>query len=203
MQTEREPLTVVVAEDEFLVSKEVERTARQAGFRLVGVASDGAEALELVKRTSPSVALLDIQMPRLGGLEVARRLREEHPTPVVILTAYESDELLREARDAGVGAYLTKPPDASSLLRAVEIAVARHADLMEVRRLNAELQRALEEVKTLRGILPVCSFCKRIRSDVGAWEPMEQYVSRHSDAQFSHGVCPECESRYYPEYSGD
>lgn len=138
-------------------------------------------------------------MPKMDGLEAARRLRDEHPTPVVLLTAYESPEVLREAADAGAGAYLTKPRDAASLRRAVEIAVARHGDLMELRRLNEELRLAVDEVKILRGILPICSYCKRIRDGDGAREQLEAYVTRHSEAQFSHGLCPECLAVHYPE----
>jgi AmiR/NasT family two-component response regulator len=196
-------LTVVVAEDDFLVSREIVRTAEAAGFVVLGTARDGEDAVDLVKRVSPSAVLLDIEMPRMNGLAAARRLRDEHPVPVVILTAYESPEFLREAKEAGVGAYLTKPPEVAGLLRAVEIAVARHADLVELRRLNADLQRSLDEVKTLRGLLPICSGCKKIRDEGGAWHPLERYVTRHTEAQFTHSLCPDCIRTYYPDVADE
>ncbi|MEI6667686.1 MAG: response regulator [Acidobacteriota bacterium] len=196
-------VTVVVAEDDFLVSREIVRTVEAAGFVVVGTARDGEEAVDLVARLSPSAVLLDIEMPRLNGLDAARRIRDEHPVPVVMLTAYESPDFLRAASEAGVAAYLTKPPEVATLLRAVEIAVARHADLVELRRLNAALQRALDEVKTLRGILPICSGCKKIRDDAGAWQPVDVYVIKHTDAQFTHGLCPDCIRIFYPDVASE
>jgi AmiR/NasT family two-component response regulator len=203
MHHQDDRLTVIVAEDDFLVSREIVRTAEAAGFVVLGTARDGEEAVDLVKRVSPRAALLDIEMPRVNGLVAARRIRDQHPVPVVMLTAYESPEFLREATEAGVAAYLTKPPDVAGLIRAVEIAVARHADLVELRRLNADLQRALDEVKTLKGLLPICSGCKKIRDELGAWQPVEMYVIKHTEAQFTHSLCPDCIRIYYPEVADE
>jgi AmiR/NasT family two-component response regulator len=192
MPSDERRLTVVLAEDDFLVSREVVRTAEAAGLAIVGVAGDGAEAVALVRQHSPDVAILDIEMPRESGLVAAARIREEHPTPVVILTAYETPEFVSAAVEAGVGAYVTKPPDPAGLRRAVEISVARHADLRELQRLNAELRRALGEIKTLERMLSICAQCKRIRTGEGGWQPLEAYLHEHADVRFSHGLCPEC-----------
>lgn len=200
---QRSNISIVIAEDDYLVSREVVRIAEAAGLTVLGVAADGLEALELVKRHSPGAVILDLDMPGMSGLEAARRIRAEKPTPVVILTAYEPREFLREATEAGVGAYLTKPSDSAELLRAVEIAVARHGDLMDLRRKNAELQEALDKVKTLRGLLPICASCKKIRDDQGYWEQVESYIGKRTDVEFSHGICPDCAQRYYPEFTQD
>jgi len=141
-------------------------------------------------------------MPKMDGLEAARRIRDEMPIPVVIMTAYESPEFLEEAKEAGVGAYLIKPPDVSGISRAVELSVARHGDIMELRRLNAELRDALGRIKTLEGILPICSYCRKIHDEQGKWIRIESYVQRHTLADFSHGVCPDCLKEQFPEYSG-
>jgi AmiR/NasT family two-component response regulator len=196
-------LTAVIADDDFLVAREVVRAAEAAGLRVLGVAGDGEEAVELVRRLGPDVVILDVAMPRVGGLEAARRIHDETPTPVVMLTAYESPEIVAEAVAAGVGAYVTKPPDVPTLRRAVEIAVARHADLLELRRLNAELRRLLDEVHTLRGLLAVCSFCRRIRETDDTWRPMEEYVTRHTEVQLSHGLCPDCLAQHYPDIAAE
>jgi len=79
------------------------------------------------------------------------------------------------------------------------IAEARFADLTALRRLNAELQKALDEVKTLRGILPICSSCRKVRDDAGYWQEVEVYIEQHSGLEFSHGLCGECSKRLYPE----
>ncbi len=192
MVERKSALSAVIAEDDFLVSREVVRAAHAAGLTVLAVAADGEQALDLVKQHNPAVAIMDIQMPRLTGLQAAQRIREEHPTPVVILTAFETPEFLKVATQAGVGAYLTKPPDGAALGRAVEIAVARHADLMELTRLNQKLNQALLDVRTLESLLPICMRCKKIRDDAGAWQTMETYIYEHTGTQFSHGLCPDC-----------
>lgn len=195
-------LSVVIAEDEYLISMDVDKAAREAGFDVAGIAANGEQALDLIRKHSPDAAIIDIKMPRMDGLEAARRIRDEMPIPVVIMTAYESPEFLEEAKNAGVGAYLIKPPDVSGISRAVELAVARHGDLMELRKLNSELRDALMRVKTLEGILPICSYCRKIHDEQGNWIQIEAYIQRHTDADFSHGVCPKCLKEYFPEYSG-
>jgi YesN/AraC family two-component response regulator len=144
-------------------------------------------------------------------------IQERCPTPVVVVTAYETPELVEEASAVGVGAYLVKPPNAHEMERAITIAMARFDDLMELRRLNAELQAgnqarerlilelqdALDRVKTLSGLLPICASCKKIRDDEGYWNQLEAYIQEHSDVVFSHGLCPECAKKLYPEIFGD
>lgn len=192
-------LRVVIAEDDFLVGTEIVRLAESLGCQVLGVARDGAQAVDLVRELKPDLALLDIQMGQVSGLEAARRIRDECPVPVVILTAYESPELLLEASQAGVGAYLSKPPDRAEMQRALTIAVARFADLVELRRLNLRLQRALDEVKTLTGLIPMCCFCKRIRTDEGFWQEVASFISTRTEAMVTHGLCPGCLEEHYPE----
>ncbi|MCP4641388.1 MAG: response regulator [bacterium] len=205
--TEGRSLRIVIAEDDYLVSEEVVRAVKSLGHEIVGDAADGVEALRLVREQRPDVVLLDIRMPEMDGLAAARRIQEECPTPVVILTAHESQELVAEAADAGVSAYLTKPPQAQQIDRALVVALVRHRDMMELRRLNAELSerndrlaQALAEIKTLRGILPICTFCKRVRDDAGYWEQVDVYLHDHTGADVSHGICPDCMKKHYPEY---
>jgi response regulator RpfG family c-di-GMP phosphodiesterase len=128
---------------------------------------------------------------------------------VVLLTAFESPELVDEASEAGVGAYVVKPARDNELDRAIAIARARSDDLFELRRLseelrrqNEELQAALERIKTLSGLLPICAGCKRIRDDQGYWQQVELYIQDHSEIRFSHGLCPECCVTLYPEVFG-
>jgi CheY-like chemotaxis protein len=197
----RDPLKlrVVVAEDDFLVGAEVVRLAESLGCEVLAVARDGAQAVEFVRTLRPDLALLDIQMRQMTGLEAARRIRDVHPVPVVVLTAFESPELVREASEAGVGAYLTKPPERGELQRAIAIAVARFADMTALREANLRLQQALDEVRTLSGLLPMCCFCKRIRNDAGYWQAVDAYITTHTNARVSHGFCPDCAKVHYPD----
>jgi AmiR/NasT family two-component response regulator len=194
-------ITVLIAEDEYLISLDVSHAATVAGFEVVGVASNGEQAIDMVRHLSPQALILDIKMPKLDGLATARKIRDETPLPVVIMTAYETQEFLAEAKKAGVGAYLVKPPKAAMLQRAVELAVARHADLMELRRINRELEQAQQRANILEGFLPICASCKKVRDDQGYWQQVEAYISQHSNIQFSHGICPDCIRILYPEFA--
>jgi YesN/AraC family two-component response regulator len=176
---------------------------RQAGYTVVGRAVDGEQAVEMACTASPDVVLMDIEMPKLDGIEAARRIQECCPLPVVMLTAYESMDLVKQASVAGVGAYLVKPANAREIERSITIARARFNDLVELRRLNAELEAALAQVRTLSGLLPICAACKKIRDDQGYWHQVEVYIRNHSQAEFSHGICPDCARKLYPGLVGN
>jgi CheY-like chemotaxis protein len=142
---------------------------------------------------------MDIKMPDLNGIEAAEIIQDRCPTPIVILTAYDTPEMVEEASTAGVGAFLAKPPKVRELSQAIVIARARFGDLLSLRRANdvlerrtRELKEALTKIKTLRGLIPMCAYCKKIRSDKGYWQQLEEYLTEHSEADFTHGLCPEC-----------
>ena len=193
-------IRVLMAEDDYLVGKMIRGMLEKIGYTIVGEATDGAEALSLVQTLHPDVVLMDIKMPDMDGIEATRRIQECCPTPVVVMTAFDTQELVERATEAGVGAYLVKPPNAPEIERAVTVAMARFRDMQELRRLNAELQKALAEVKQLSGLLPICSSCKKIRDDEGYWHQVEVYIRDHTDADFSHGLCPDCARKLYPDY---
>jgi len=195
-----ERVRVLVVEDDYLVAQMICGQLEQIGYEVAGHAVDGGQAVDLACTIQPDVVLLDIQLPTLNGLEVARRIQARCPTPIVMLTAHSGMDLVREASAVGAGAYLVKPPNAREIERAVTIARARFDDLMALRRINAELEAALAQVKTLRGLLPICAACKKIRDDQGYWHEVEAYVRAHTEAEFTHGICPECMRKLYPDY---
>lgn len=199
-------IRVVIAEDDYLVSKELSRAVKKIGHEVVAEVSTGEEAIEKTCELDPDLVLMDIQMPGMDGLQASKQIQARCPTPVVVLTAHESQDLVQKASDTGVGAYLTKPPDPLEIERAITISMARHADLMTCRELyeklserTRELEKALSEIKTLKGLLPICAACKKVRDDRGYWEQIEVYVEARSEAEFSHSICPECAERLYPD----
>ena len=135
---------VLIAEDDYIISKVITHILKGIGYESVGTAPSGKEAVEMAKSLRPDVILMDIQMPGIDGFEATQIIQETCPTPVVILTAHLSKELVDKASDLGVSAYLVKPPDADEIERAIKIAIARHGDMMEQNRLNKELR---EEIK--------------------------------------------------------
>lgn len=121
----------------------------RAGFEVVGQAGDGLEAVELAATTDPEIALLDVKMPGLDGIEVARRILEQRPIPVVIVTAFSEREVVERAIEAGVFGYLVKPFRETDLLPAIETARARHAELQAVRAESSDLRDALAARKVI------------------------------------------------------
>ncbi|HHV62770.1 MAG TPA: response regulator [Firmicutes bacterium] len=137
-------LRVLIAEDESLVAMGIRAQLESLGYEVVGEAADGAEAVSLCERVRPDVVIMDINMPRMDGVEAARAISERCPTPVVILTGYSDRELVERAADAGVFAYLVKPVDEHDLGPAIEVALARFD---EERRLAAEARSAREALE--------------------------------------------------------
>jgi AmiR/NasT family two-component response regulator len=196
----QQPLKVLIAEDQESINKLIQHQLEKIGHEVIGIAMNGSQAVELAGVLRPDAVVMDIEMPEMDGLEAARQIQEKYPCPVVLLTSHDEPEMVRLASQAGVGAYLLKPPRIEEIERALIIAAARFADLTELRRLNSELKIALDNVKVLRGLLPICACCKKVRGDKGYWEAVEGYFSKHSEIQFSHGICPDCIDKFYPEF---
>lgn len=163
----QKPLRVVIADDQESMSVIIRRQLVKIGHVVIGKATNGQQAVEMTQLLLPDIVLMDIEMPEMDGLEAARLIHEKCPRPVVLLTGHDDPEMVQRASQAGVGAYLMKPPSAPEIERSIVIAVARFADLMELRRLNIELKMALDNVKVLRGLIPICASCKKIRDDKG------------------------------------
>ncbi len=137
-------LRILIAEDEYLVCEKIKEVVESVGYTVVGDAMDGVQAIYLTEKLKPDLILMDIKMPGMDGISATKRIQRRRPTPVVILTAYQNQELLREAGAAGVSGYLMKPPNANDVEGAVEIAMQRFSDMMEMRRLNEKLKREIE-----------------------------------------------------------
>ena len=194
-------IRVFLVEDDFYVREMVQAMVESIGHVVTGTAENGLDALEKIPLINPEIVIMDIRMPDMDGIEATRKLFERHPVPVIMLSAFETFDLVEKASEAGAGAYLIKPPNRHELARSIYIARARFNDLQRMKELNIKLQEALEKVKLLSGLLPICAVCKRIRDDRGYWHQVEQFISEHSAAEFSHGLCPECLTKMYPDFS--
>ena len=149
-------MRVLVAEDETMIRLDLNALLKDAGFDVVAAARDGEEAVELARIEQPDLAILDVKMPRLDGIDAARRILDDRPIPIVMLTAYGEDELVSRAIDVGVFAYLTKPFREQDLVPAIHAARARFEELQAVREEAASLADALEARKAIeraKGIL--------------------------------------------------
>ncbi|MCL2850436.1 MAG: response regulator [Micrococcales bacterium] len=141
------PRRAVVAEDEALIRMDVVEILRDAGFDVVGEASDGEEAVRLATDLRPDIVVMDVKMPLLDGISAADRIGAEHIAPVVLLTAFSQADLVERARDAGAMAYVVKPFSPADLLPAVEIALGRHAQIVALEAEVADLTERFETRK--------------------------------------------------------
>lgn len=188
-------MQVLIADDDRIASAVLAQTLKRWEFD-VTVVADGTEAWShLQSATAPTLAVLDWMMPGLDGTEVCRRVRQEMPLAnmyLVLLTSLESRSHVVAGLDAGADDYLTKPFDPEELRARIYVGVRVIALQERLAERVAELQAALANVKQLHGLLPICSYCKRIRGDDQYWQQVESYIADRSGAQFSHGICPAC-----------
>jgi sigma-B regulation protein RsbU (phosphoserine phosphatase) len=198
-------MRVLVADDEPTGATILARSLTRWGLDVV-IATDGEEAWRLIEQDGGiKMAILDWMMPCTDGPELCRRIRQdEHHASmhVILLTSRDSRADIVAGLDAGADDYLIKPFDPEELRARVNVGIRviglqdRLADRV------AELQEALSSVKQLSGLLPICSYCKRIRGDENYWERVESYISEHTDAKFSHGICPQCYETVLAEFEG-
>ncbi len=142
-------MRVLVAEDETIIRLDLKDLLERSGFEVCAEARDGEEAVELARSEQPDVAIMDVKMPRLDGIEAARRILDERPIPIVMLTAYGQDELVQRAAEAGVFGYLVKPFREQDLLPAIHTARARHDELTALREEAESLAEALAARKAI------------------------------------------------------
>jgi len=188
-------MKILIAEDEQVSRLVLERTLAQWGHEVVST-SDGLAAWEkLQAEDAPKLAILDWMMPGLDGPDVCRKTRElgrREPTYCILLTAKVEKEDIAAGLEGGADDYITKPFDRRELRARVRVGER----MLELRHGLAErvceLESALAQVEQLRGLLPICSYCKKIRTDGNYWQEVEAYIGDHSKVQFSHGICPDC-----------
>ncbi len=181
----------------------------------VSYATNGVKALAMTESEDFDLILLDVMMPEMDGFEVCQRLKEKEKTrdiPILFLTAKSEESDIVDGLQQGAVDYLTKPFNPAELIARVkthidlreahQIIVQRNAQLEELtvqlQALIDENRKAMSEIKILRGFLPICSNCKKIRDDDGYWTQIESYIREHSEAQFTHSICQDCAKELYP-----
>ncbi|HEV2176394.1 MAG TPA: response regulator transcription factor [Terriglobia bacterium] len=192
-------MKILIAEDDAVSRRALEGALKPCGCDLV-VAADGAEAWEMLRAPdAPRLAVLDWMMPRLDGLELVRKVREHSPASLaylIMLTCRDSRADLIQGLGAGADDYVTKPFHTDELRARVQVGlrVVQLQSALDAR--VRELEEALSRVKRLQGLLPICSYCKKIRDDGNYWQQVEAYITERSEAEFSHGICPGCFAQF-------
>lgn len=169
----------------------------------IRLAPNGEQALATIRKEAPDLILLDIMMPVMDGFEVCRQLKADQKNtgiPVIFISAL--DETIDKVKAFSMGGvdYITKPFKSDEVLARVRTHLTLRRLQRNLEKKNEQLRHALDEIQILRGILPICSSCKKIRNEDGYWEQIEIYIQTRSEVDFSHGICEECARKLYPEF---
>jgi len=188
-------MKVLIAEDDRATGELLAGTFRRWEYQTTLV-PDGTQAwTHLSQAAAPTLAVLDWMMPGMDGPDICRRVRSDLPLAnmyLMLVTAREKRSDMIAGLEAGADDYIVKPFNVEELRARVAVAARVVALQEKLTEQVAALQAALSSVKQLRGLLPICSYCKRIRGDDSYWQQVEGYIAKHSGAQFSHGICPTC-----------
>lgn len=195
-------IKILVVDDDPEILFATERVIKKMGFTTVG-AETGFGCIDTVERQQPDLILLDVELPDISGVEVCHTLKNdpEHKNIYIMMLSGNktSSENQADGLDSGADGYVPRPVSNRELAARVN-SMAR---LIRAERKCAsyieELEDALEKIKVLSGIVPICMHCKKIRDDQGYWNQLESFIQKHSSAQFSHGVCDPCLHKHYPE----
>ena len=190
-------LKVLIAEDDPVSRCFLEVTLVKWGYEVI-VACDGNQAWQALQNDAPSVAILDWMMPGIDGAEVCRRIRATQtatPLYIIMLTAKTDKRDLVEGLDAGADDYISKPFDRRELRARIGVGM-RIAELQKnLADRVVELESALSRVRQLQGLVPICSYCKKVRDDQNYWQQVDSYISKRTEVEFSHSICPTCYDR--------
>ena len=201
----RAAMKILIADDDAVAARILEATLLRLDWKVTTV-RDGTSAWETLETTHeddlPQLVVLDWMMPGLDGVEVCRLMRASpryELTYVLLLTSREAKEDLAEGLAAGANDYMTKPFDAIELEARVRVGerVVRLQTNLAAR--VTELEEALALVSKLKGLLPICAWCKMVRNETNYWEPLDSYITSHTDVALTHGICPNCVGRMMDE----
>jgi DNA-binding response OmpR family regulator len=175
---------------------------REAGYEALE-ATTGKECLDAVHTHHPDLILLDVMLPDMSGIEICRQIKSDTTLRnifVILVSGIQvSSEHQADGLDIGADGYITRPISNKEFLARVQAGerIKRAEDALREKErqqqaLISQLQEALAEIKTLKGCIPICAWCKKIRNDEGSWDQLEAYISKNTEASFSHGLCPDC-----------
>ena len=191
-------MRILIAEDEQVTRRLLETTLARWGYD-VQVTEDGDAALaKLMGDSSPQLAILDWMMPGMDGPDVCRRIRASalgRYVYIILLTAKDRGDDIESGLEAGADDYVKKPFDAKELRARVRVGERMVGLQNQLAEHVSKLEEALANVKQLQGLLPICAYCKKIRNDQNYWMQVEKYFGDHTEAKFSHSICPDCYER--------
>ncbi len=200
MSEENKPIILIV--DDIPKNLQVLGNILNKNGYKISAALNGEQALKIIDKAKPDLILLDIMMPGLTGYDVLKKIKSNDDIkeiPVIFLTAKTEKEDVIQGIELGAVDYITKPFNSIELLARVKNHVELKLSKDRLEASNKRLQKALDEISTLKGLVPICANCKKIRDDTGYWQEVEHYIAARTEASFSHGICPDCMEELYPD----
>jgi DNA-binding response OmpR family regulator len=188
-------MRILIAEDDATSRLVLASILSGEGYDVTSAADGGAAWQLLQQPDAPSLAIVDLMMPGMDGLELVRRVRalpNSVPPYLIIVSTKDDKNDVVAGLGAGANDYLTKPYDPGELRARIEVGRQLIETRVALNEKVEELELALKEVRTLKGIVPICASCKNVRDDQGYWNRVETYLNEHTEAEFSHAVCPDC-----------
>ncbi|MGR3316965.1 MAG: response regulator [Candidatus Anammoxibacter sp.] len=204
-----EQLTILVIDDSPEDIEAINRYLSKPGENRYKVfeAETGEDGLETLKNCNPDCVLIDYRLPDTDGVSFIKEMAQDLKTkdiPVILLTGQGNETVAAASLKSGATDYLVKGNvNSDNLTRSIRYSIEKRAAAVAQDKLVKELQKALAEVKTLSGFIPICASCKNIRDDKGYWNKVEQYINKHSEAEFTHSMCPDCLKKWYPQLYKD
>ena len=193
---------ILVVDDDPDILFATERLLKKEGFEVTG-ADTGNQCLEKVAGDQPDLILLDVDLPDISGTEVCQTIKTSPDFPRIYIMMLSAQKISSDDKayglDAGADGYIGRPVANRELVSRVNSMVRLIRAERKTDSYIKELEQAMEKIKVLSGILPICMHCKQIRDDKGYWNQLEQFIQSHSSAQFSHSLCEACFEKYYPE----
>ncbi len=190
---------ILIAEDESTSRSLLEAILRKWGYDVVAT-SNGQEAWEVMQGENPPLlAIIDWMMPGMTGVELCRKMRESvnlASTYLILLTSKPDKDGVVIGLESGANDYVRKPFDREEMHARIQVGERVIELQTALARKVKELEESLSKIKTLQGLIPICSYCRRIRDDQNYWKELESYIAEHSSAEFTYGICPECRERY-------
>jgi DNA-binding response OmpR family regulator len=195
-------MKILIAEDDKTSRLLLQKILEKWNYEVIVTSNGNSAWNELLKKNAPKLVILDWMMPGMAGVEICKQIRMKNPNNplyIILLTALKRKSEIVQGLESGANDYISKPFDHNELLARIrvgervinlETALTEHID---------KLQDALEHIKTLQGILPVCMHCHKIKTDDASWEKIDAYIEKHTDAQISHSLCDDCLEKYYPD----
>jgi len=191
---------ILLVENEIRLAEQLGRWLEEFGYSVAAVAVSGDDAITKAEEFRPHLVLMDIQLSHgMDGVEAAIYINNLYNIPVVYFSDLPDARMVERVKLTTPHGFLIKPVKKRELQIAIEIALHRHLQDEEREQMLQDLKISLAKAKELKGLLPICASCKKVRDDQGSWKEIEVYIASHSSADFSHSICPQCMKALYPD----